>query len=270
MQIAVTGGSGRFGRVLVPYLASQGHHVRSLDVAEPPVETSGVDDATADVARTDDLLRALAGCDAVIHLATLIQGAPASEIFSRNVQMSYNVLWACAELGITRVCLASSVNALGGVYSRAGRYDYFPVDEAHPTYVEDPYGLSKWVLEQQADAFARVHPRMRIASLRFHGIVPTPRAMDRHTPEENVKHLWGYTDQDAAARASLLGLTADFGGHEVFYIVAPETTSDRASAELARAHYPSVPLRHALPGRSAFFDCAKAERLLGWTHTNTP
>jgi hypothetical protein len=46
------------------------------------------------------------------------------------------VLSAAATLGIQRVCSASSINAIGGAFSRAPRYDYFPIDEQHPTYVE--------------------------------------------------------------------------------------------------------------------------------------
>ncbi len=60
-----------------------------------------------------------------------------------NVVGSYNALRAAAEHGITRICQASSVNAIGLSYSRTPRFDYFPIDEAHPNYSEDPYSLSQ-------------------------------------------------------------------------------------------------------------------------------
>ena len=44
------------------------------------------------------------------------------------------------------------------------RFDYFPIDENHPNYSEEPYGLSKWICEQQADSFARRHEDIRIAN----------------------------------------------------------------------------------------------------------
>ena len=69
-----------------------------------------------------------------------------------------------------------------------------------------------------------------------------------------------------AARACLLSLKAPFTGHEVFYITAPDTTIDIPSLELAQRFHPGVPIRGDLSGRRAFFDCAKAGRLLGWTH----
>ena len=71
---------------------------------------------------------------------------------------------------MTRICLASSINAIGGVGSRRGNFDYFPVDEKHPAHIEDDYSLSKQAMEAQADSFARRNPDMTISSLRFHAL----------------------------------------------------------------------------------------------------
>jgi UDP-glucose 4-epimerase len=190
-------------------------------------------------------------------------------VHNTNVVGSYNALSAAAKLGIRRVCQASSVNATGAAFSRRPRYDYFPLDEQHPTYNEDPYSLSKWICEQQADSFARRHETMAIASLRFHLVVSDRAAAARRRSEINevlVKHLWGYTSLDAAARACLLGLTAPLEGHEALYIVAPDTMMDAPSLELKEHFFPDVPVRGNLDGRRGFFDCAKAERVLGWRH----
>jgi nucleoside-diphosphate-sugar epimerase len=271
MEIAITGSSGRMGSVLLPLLVSQGHTVHSLDIRRPPALPPGTRHTSLDVRDYPALKAALEGCAAVVHLAAFIRlsQAPDPELYDANTQGSYHVLLAAEELGIQRVCLASSINAIGGIFSRSPRYDYFPLDEQHPSYAEDRYSLSKWVLEQQADAFARRSPPMRIASLRFHGLVDAepdlsrmPYAQDRNS----YKHLWGYTDIHAAARACDLALSADFRGHEAFFIVAPQTTSPIPSPALARAHYPSVPIRAGLTGHRGFYDCTKAERLLSWRH----
>ena len=81
-----------------------------------------------------------------------------------------------------------------------------------------------------------------------------------------LKNLWAYTSFDSAARACLLSLTADFKGHEVFYIAAPDTISDISSLELKQKFFPDVPIRGDLSGTRAFLDSSKAERLLGWKH----
>lgn len=58
--------------------------------------------------------------------------------------MSYNVLRACAELNITRLCQMSSLNAIGATYTPHQRiYDSFPIDEKSIAKPADPYSLSK-------------------------------------------------------------------------------------------------------------------------------
>jgi nucleoside-diphosphate-sugar epimerase len=274
MRIAITGGGGELGRELGPYLISQGHNVVSIDRALPSgVGPWGgpVHHMVADARDFGQLVACLRGCDALIHLAAhrSPMSHPDPVVYADNTIASYNALSAASALGIDRVCLASSINAIGGAFSRTPRYDYFPLDEGHPSYAEDPYSLSKWVLEQQGDAFARRFETMRIASLRFHWLVPTrERAVELTAliAEGAVNHLWAYTLMSEAARACLLAITADFRGHEVFYIAARDTAADQGSAELAQAHYPNTRLRGELTGNRSFFDTGKAERILGWVH----
>ncbi len=275
MRIAVTGGGGDLGRALVPYLLSNGHEVVSIDRATPPFEAMqrGARYLVADVGDFGAVVASLRECEGVVHLAAhrSPMSHPDTEVYVSNTAGSYHVLSAASALGIERVCLASSINAIGGAFSRAPRYDYFPVDEAHPTYAEDPYSLSKWVLEQQADAFARRFEQMRIASLRFHWLLESRERAAEITariPDTGRRHLWAYTSIAAACRACLLALTADFSGHQALYIVAPETVAAEPSLELARRHYPDTEVRGDLRGQAGFFDCGKAERVLGWRHSD--
>lgn len=276
MKIAVTGGNGDLGSNLIPHLLDNGHEVVSIDRSIPPMQfpppAKAAKRLVADVTDFGQVVAALSGCDAVIHLAAHRSplNEPAPVVYGNNTIGSYNILYAAATLGINRVCLASSINAIGGAFSRLPRYDYFPVDEDHPTYAEDPYSLSKWVLEQQADSFVRRYESMTIASLRFHWLAENRQKVVELTPlvgELGVNHLWAYTLLSDASRACLLALTADFSGHEPFYIVSPDTVVDEPSSRLAADHYPDASLRAQLAGNSGFFDCSKAERLLGWKHT---
>ena len=276
MKIAVTGGNGDLGSSLIPYLLNEGHEVVGIDRAVPPMPFPPPEKAAkrlvVDVTDFGQVVAALTDCDAVIHLAA--HRSPLNEpphvVYGNNTIGSYNVLYAAATLGIKRVCLASSINAIGGAFSRSPRYDYFPVDEAHPTYAEDPYSLSKWVLEQQADSFVRRYEWMTIASLRFHWLTDSREFVAEMTPKlgaMGTNHLWAYTLLSDASRACLLSLTADFKGHEPFYIVAPDTVMTEPSRKLASEYYPDTQIRGELTGNSGFFDCSKAERLLGWKHT---
>lgn len=272
MRIAVTGATGWVGQAVVDLASSEGHTVVSIDRVPdrrrpgdaPPV-------VLVDLTDYDAVARALDGCDALIHLAA-INGPgrdPDHVVHNNNVVSSYNALRAAAETGITRVCQASSVNAVGGRFSRWPRYDYLPLDERHPAYPEDPYSLSKWICEQQAEAVARRHHGMSIASLRLHGVVAdrgdTARWVD-YPGRVVEKQLWGYTGREPAARACLLGASTALEGHEAFYIVAPDTMVETPSLELHARFYPDVPVRGDLSGNRGFFDCAKAVELLGWEH----
>jgi UDP-glucose 4-epimerase len=275
MDIAVTGGSGRLGQVVIDHLIAQGHTVRSLDRAlSQRIHRSAGAIRTLQVDLTDlpAVTGALRSCEAVVHLAAYPgpHGQPPGVVYANNTLASYNVLSATASLGIRHICLASSVNAIGGIGSRAGRYDYFPVDEEHPTYNEDDYSLGKWVMEQQAGSFARRFPEVTLSSLRFHGLPDTPPEPQRGLEGADgpaARTLWGWTLIGEAARACELALQAGFTGHEVFFITAPRTTSSVPSLELARHAYPRVPLRGNLSGHRSFYDCSKAARLLGWVHS---
>lgn len=269
--IALTGGSGRIGRAIAAAALRRGHRVVSIDRAAPAEAQENLRFVQADIGDYDALVEAFRGCDALIHMAAIPSPGhhPDHIVHNNNVTGSYNAMRAAVEVGITRIVQASSVNAIGLSFSREAHFDYLPLDEAHPNYTEEPYGLSKWICEHQADTFARRYSDLRIASMRFHLVVEERAqagAVYGFATKEASKHLWAYTLYDAAARACLLALDAPFKGHEAFYIVAPDTVMDIPSLELARRFFPDVPIRGDLGGNRAFFSSAKAERMLGWRH----
>ncbi|WP_200913578.1 NAD(P)-dependent oxidoreductase [Devosia sp. Leaf64] len=272
MKIAITGASGGIGRAIVALAEERGHSVVGIDRVEHPDVAANAQRrfVLADMGDYETLLQAFAGCDAVIHMAAIPSPGrhPDHIVHNNNVVGSYNVLQAAADNDILRVCQASSVNAIGHAFSKAPHYDYFPIDEDHPNYSEDPYSLSKWICEQQADAFVRRYPGMTIASLRFHFVCEDRSvAKGYYDPfPEKARHLWAYTRRDAAADACLLALEAKFEGHEVFYIVAPDTISDVPSRSLAEEFMPDVAIKGVWDGRQSFFNSQKAERVLGWHH----
>lgn len=273
MRIALTGGSGGIGRTIAAQALRLGHDVVSIDRAPhanfPP--TGQFTFVAADVCDYDALVAAFEGCDALIHMAAIPAptGRTDHVVHNNNVVGSYNALRAAVERGVVRICQASSVNAIGLSFSREGHFDYFPIDEKHPNSCEEPYSLSKWICEQQADSFARRYEGIRIASMRFHWVVPdraVSAARFGFAHESVAKHLWAYTLSEPAARACLQSLEAPFFGHEVFYIVAPETNIDVPSLDLARQFFPKTPIRGDLSGHKSFFSSAKAEATLNWTH----
>jgi len=271
MKIALTGGSGRIGRAVTADAIAHGHTIVNIDRAPPAESHASVEFVAADIQDYDAMVQAFRGCESLIHMAAI--PAPTGHldhiVHNNNVVGSYNAFRAAVTVGIRRICQASSVNAIGLSFSRKPRFDYFPLDEKHPCYVEEPYSLSKWICEQQADAFARRYEDVRIASMRFHLVVPEradAAKLYAFADEADARHLWAYTRSDVAARACLLSLEAPIEGHEVFYIVAPDTVMDVPTLELASRLHADVPIAGDLSGNRSFFDCSKAERIMGWTH----
>lgn len=269
-MVAVIGGSGRAGAYVCRELAEHGRTVRNIDLRRPKGESPS-SFFRADVTDMGQVVAALEGAEAVVHLAAITHPGtdPDQVVFGTNVMSTWHVLQAAELLQIPKLVLASSINAMGMAYSRENvPPQYLPVDEEHPTRAEDSYSLSKWVGERIADGFAR-RRAVQIASFRFHALWDTRQDRgSRRTPPDDpargVKQLWGYTDLTDAARACRLAIEADWAGHEVFFITAADTYLTLPTREAAERTLPGVPLRIELPGHASAFDCSRAERFFGW------
>lgn len=268
MRIAVTGAAGRLGRHVVARAVLAGHEVVAVDLpaAVPDEGDADVEWRAADITDLSEVRAALAGAQGVVHLGALVHPRyPEPEVFRTNVDGTHHVLVAAEEHQVGAVCLASSINAIGGVFSADPRYDAFPVTEEHPSYCEDSYSLSKWLGEQQSAAFARRRPTVPFTALRLHAL-RDDHATALATCDDDVRRrdLWGWTSFDSAAAACLLALHRRTPGPAVCHIVAARTCSGTPSAELARRWYPDVPLRAPLPADAGFYATGAALAVLGW------
>ena len=129
MRVALTGGSGGIGRAIAAELLRRGDSVVSIDRAAPAEAEANLRFVEADIADYEALVKAFAGCEALIHMAAIPSPMRHADhiIHNNNVVGSYNALRAAVENGIMRICQASSVNAIGLSFSRAAHFDYFPV-----------------------------------------------------------------------------------------------------------------------------------------------
>ena len=154
MKVLVTGGSGLAGSYIVAELQSHGYEVVIADIATPAGARRGATGpGEAAFIRTDStdfgqVVAVMKGVDAVIHMAAIPNplGAPEHEVFRVNMASDWNVLEAAEIHGIRKVVKASSINAVGAVFSKRRVAPlYFPIDEEHPTRAEDSYSQSKWL-----------------------------------------------------------------------------------------------------------------------------
>ncbi|BBZ69932.1 sugar epimerase family protein [Mycobacterium paraseoulense] len=115
MRIAITGASGVLGRGLALRLLSQGHDVVGIARRRPESWPSAAEFVAADIRDTDAVSRAVAGAEAVAHLAWANSPGPEARISEQvNIEGTRNLLAAVAGTGARRIVFASSAQVYGG------------------------------------------------------------------------------------------------------------------------------------------------------------
>jgi nucleoside-diphosphate-sugar epimerase len=165
MKVVVIGATGNVGSAVVRTLGTDGRVEEIVGVARRrPTELTFPRTVwrEADIA-VDDLATVLAGADAVIHLAWLIQPSRDERTTHRvNVEGSARVFDAAARAGVGTIVYASSVGAYSeGPKDRA-------VDESWPTegIPSSFYSRHKAAVERILDSFEAAHPDLRVVRLR--------------------------------------------------------------------------------------------------------
>ena len=104
MKVAVIGASGVIGRVTVPVLLAQGFSVRAVNPSpgQPMEAIDGeLELTTGNILDSDDMLRAVSGCDIAVHVATSVPKPGPVRDWSTNDairrQGTVNLLQACAK-----------------------------------------------------------------------------------------------------------------------------------------------------------------------------
>ena len=263
-RVLVTGGSGRLGRAVIRELTERGDRVANADLVADPKRQCP--EMRADVTDLGDTVEALAGADAVVHLAAPSAEAPDHRLFAENARGTYNVLHGASVLGIDRVVLASSDGVLGGPYDRYPPAA-LPVDDGHTPRPQSALALSKETAERIGEAFHR-WSGMTVVSLRFPCIVKEsdyerfPRYW--RDPEHRKGSLWSYVDARDAARACRLALDAPIAGAEAMLVAADDTVMNRPTPALVRALFPDTPLMAELGEQASLLRNERARRLLGF------
>lgn len=166
MRVLITGGAGHVGTPVTNRFAANGWDVRVIGV-DADCDLDSVAYAQCDILDTDALQRHVEGCDAIVHLAAVPStlSHPNHKLFNINVSGTYIVFEAAERAGVKRIAQASSINAFGGYWGCDDRqFEYFPLDEAHPTHTTDAYSLSKQLVEEIAAYYWR---RAGISSVSF-------------------------------------------------------------------------------------------------------
>jgi NADH dehydrogenase len=115
MKILVTGGTGVIGAAAIPELLRAGHSVRLLSrhaEEDTPSFPQGVEPFPADINNPRQLAGAAVGCDAVLHIAGIVEERlPEITFHGANVAGTEHLLDAAAQAGFPTFIFLSSLGA---------------------------------------------------------------------------------------------------------------------------------------------------------------
>jgi uronate dehydrogenase len=150
-RVLITGAAGRIGRTLRKGLRGRFRRLRLLDLAPLDPARPGEQVVDADVRDPDAVTDAMAGVDAVVHLAGIPREDTFDRILATNVVGTYNVLEAARRQGCRRVVLASSSHVTG-FYDATER-----IGPEAPVRPDSFYGVSKACGENLGRLYADKH-----------------------------------------------------------------------------------------------------------------
>jgi len=300
MRILITGGSGNLAEFLTRELERE-HEIVLFDRIEHGSGRfpwrSDHPFVAGDLTNGEDCERAVAGCQAVMHLGAIPWASDVDSVLERirsqgqpipppeetmrvNTMGTYHVARAAARVGVQVIVCATSNCVLGHCMGRpSGRplpIQYLPIDEAHPTDVEESYGISKQFQEQVLEGYTKL-TGMRTYAIRPSALWRPERqkeyAADVQTPTEwTMGVLNGYADIEDVARAFRLCFEAhrDLPPHDAYYINAPDTLYQEDSVGLVRQLRPDLADKlRGIEGRDAFISNAKARAAFGYRPENS-
>ncbi|MBP0617698.1 NAD-dependent epimerase/dehydratase family protein [Jiella mangrovi] len=282
-RIVFTGGTGKAGRHVVPYLVDRGHRVLNVDLV--PLDHEGVDNLTADVTDSGQMFNALschfntdefatgegpAPIDAVVHFAAIprVLIRPDNETFRINTIGTYNVIEAAVKLGIRKIIIASSETTYGVCFAEGDKdFHHFPLEEDYDIDPMDSYGLSKVANEKTARAFA-MRSGADIYAFRI-GNVIEPHEYDRFKdfvadPMSRKRNAWSYIDARDLGQMVDLAIARDGLGFEVFNATNDTITATMPTAEFLNKHCPQIPVTRELGEYEAPLSNAKIRKVLGF------
>ncbi len=232
---------------------------------------------------------AVSNQDAVVHLAAVDAGVPATdtEYMRVNVDGTWNIFECARAAGVGKVVHCSSVAAVNISPENPPRY--LPVDVDHPAEPTTAYGLSKLIGEKIARRFA-VLGGMDVICLRptlimepeiVYGVARTTAEADGTTPPPPMSHpSWesidtvipgsrSFVDSRDAATAFRAALQTDSISWGIFNVASADSYSALSTLTIVKREFgvqPELcdPTQYAEGSRASIYDISETTKTLGW------
>lgn len=185
----MVGGAGYIGSHMVKRLLAEGHEVVTFDNL-----SSGYRDAVlggvfvlgdlADQARLDAVFVKYQP-EAVMHFASFVRVGESVQrpdrYYRNNLSNTLNLLDAMVAHGVKHFIFSSTAAVFG-------EPDYVPIDEAHPHRPVNPYGRSKWMVEQVLADYDHAFDLKSVCLRYFNAAGADPDGLlgERHDPETHL------------------------------------------------------------------------------------
>jgi len=283
MRIVFTGGSGKAGRHVVPWLKAKGHDIFNLDLK--PLDCPGVNTLITDVTDSGQVFNALSmhfgfegyeapggpkKVDAVVHFAAIprVLIEPDNVTFQKNVVSTYNVIEAAAKLGIRKIVIASSETTYGVCFAEGDKdFRSFPLEEDYDIDPMDSYGLSKLVNEKTARAFAMRYGA-DIYALRIGNVIEPheygPFKTYAENPPLRKRNAWSYIDARDLGQIVHLCLEKDGLGFQVFNATNDTITANEPTEQFLKRWAPDTPVTRQMGEWEAPLSNRKIREVLGF------
>ena len=282
-KICVTGGSGKAGKHLIPYLLEKGYSVVNADLV--PLVMNEVDNINLDITDSGQVFNALSGYaniaelklgegiknfKAVVHLAAIprILVKPDNETFRINTLGTYNIMEAATKLGIKKIIFASSETTYGFCFAQGNPIPkWLPIEEDYETSPTDSYGLSKVLNEKTGKSFQK-RTGIDIYALRIGNIIE-PDEYHRfeefcENPSIRLRNLFNYIDARDLAQAIELCIKKDGLGYEVFNVTHNINSVSLTTEEIIKQFFPNVKMRRDMEKYESILSSKKIRDVLGF------
>ena len=189
MKVLIVGGAGYIGSHMVKLLLDAQHEVVTLDNLENGhldaiLGGTFVHGDIADSILLEDLFNQHR-FDGVMHFASHIQVSESMRLpgkyYRNNLVNTLNLLEAMVTHEVKRFIFSSTA----AIFGEPG---YVPIDEVHPRKPINPYGRSKWMVEQVLADYDRAYGLKSVCLRYFNaaGAHPSGLLGERHEPETHL------------------------------------------------------------------------------------
>jgi nucleoside-diphosphate-sugar epimerase len=287
-RVLITGGSGRFAGYVVAALRDR-YDLVLFSRTKPPEDRADLPWIRGDLNVYEDCRRAMEGVDLVQHLGAVpspsdhpqvrasrqAQGLPEQTFdatMHTNIMGTYYLLMAAVQAGVRTMVMTGSNCAFGHGYRISERpfpIQYLPLDENHPSDVEDSYSYSKLVGEELLASFTKAYG-LRTYVTRPSGICPPARLQRMAETAAPItawnEWMWAYVaSEDLAELQAMIMEKADaLPKHSVYVANALDSSALEPSLEIVAKFRPELIPVSKLSAHQALWSTAKAQAEVGW------